>query len=141
MKYFIFTVAMTAMMSAGCCTGRSQNCCDDNREREVGLFASREAPRGEVAVSLPGVMRPNPGLRSRDESFSSRLRSGAAPIGPDADSEKDSAKDRDYVNDRDSQSTRSVPVEERVSRLQRLIEAMDQKIDSMDKKIDDKCKS
>ncbi len=139
MKYFVFTVAMTALMSAGCCTGRSKNCCDDGREREAGLFASREAPRGEVAVALPGVLRANPGLRSRDESFSSRLRTGAAPIGPDAD--KDSTKDRELVNDRDSQSARPIPVEERVFRLQRLIEAMDQKIDSMDKKIDDKCKS
>ena len=125
MKRFILNIAATVMISAtlvGCCTGGRKNCCEEEgTDRAPGLFASREAPRGEVAVALPGVLRSTPASRSRDDSFPVRSRSAVAPISPDD------------VQDRDVETDRLAAVEKKVTRLTSLLEALNEKVN-------DKCK-
>ena len=124
MKRFILNFAVTAVTSAtlvGCCTGGRNNCCEEEADRSPGLFASREAPRGEVAVALPGVLRATPASRSPGESFPARSRSAVAPISPDD------------VQDRDVETDRLAAVEKKVTRLTNLIEALNEKVN-------DKCK-
>lgn len=123
MKRFILAIAATAAISAistGCCTGGRKSCCEEE-DRAPGMFTSREAPRGEVAVALPGVLRSTPAVRSRDEAFPLRTRSASAPISPD------------IVQDRDLETDRLSDVETKVSRLTELLEALN-------KKVNDKCK-
>ncbi len=123
MKRFNWTIAVIAVTSAisvGCCTGGRQSTCDEE-DRVPGMFTSREAPRGEVAVALPGVLRSTPAVRSRDEDFPTRTRAASTSVGPD------SAQDRDLETDR------LAVVEKKVSLLTDLLEALN-------KKVNDKCK-
>lgn len=115
MNRFYLTIAVTTVISAitaGCSTGGRQ-CCDDE-DRAVGLFTSREAPRGEVGVSMPGVLRSTPATRGRDDA-APRSRSTTA-IAPDGD--QDGGLETDRLTD----------VEKKVSRLTELLEALNSKV-------------
>ena len=124
MQRFVQAVATFLLISAGCCTGGNQSVDDENGRS--GLFSAREAPRADVGVAIPGVLRSTPTVRSNDSSFSSRNRSAQSPITADVANEGD-------LDGRVSK------VEDHLVKLTDVVKAVKDKIDVLDKKVTEKC--